>query len=83
MPRRSSHPVRRGSVVPQSKSKYYHQRVKEDPSPWGKGVKLFMEVQHQKGTDCVVNIAIVMATARGVVSHDSNLLAENGSHIDI
>ena len=49
---------------------------------WEDEVKSFVKVQRDKGT--VVNTATVMATARGVVvSHDANLLAENGGYIDI
>lgn len=49
---------------------------------WEDEVKSFVKLQRDKGT--VVNTQTVMATAVGVVvSHDANLLAENGGHIDI
>ena len=45
-------------------------------------VKFFIKASCAGGT--VVNIEIVMGTATGVViSHDANLLAENGGHINI
>ena len=45
-------------------------------------VKLFIKASHAEGT--VVNTETVMGTARGVViSHDANLLAENGGYINI
>lgn len=48
---------------------------------WEDEVKSFVKAQRDKGT--VVNTETVMATARGVVvSHDANLLAEIGGHID-
>ena len=49
---------------------------------WEDEVKSFVKLQWDKG--CVVNTVTVMATAVGfVTSHDANLLAENGGHIDI
>ena len=45
-------------------------------------VKSFIKVAHGKGT--IVNTHTVMATARDVViSHDANLLLENGGYIEI
>ena len=45
-------------------------------------VKSFIKVAREKGT--IVNSHTVMATARGVViSHDANLLLENGGYIEI
>ena len=45
-------------------------------------VKLFIKVARERGT--VVNTETVMGTARGVViSHDANLLLENGGYINI
>ena len=45
-------------------------------------IQSFIESSRELGT--AVSTAVVMATARGVViSHDSNLLAENGDCIDI
>ena len=45
-------------------------------------VQNFIKSSRELGT--AVSTAVVMATARGVViSHDANLLAENGSYIDI
>ena len=45
-------------------------------------MKLFIKASHAKGT--VVNTETVMNTARDVViSHDANLLAENGGYINI
>ena len=45
-------------------------------------VKSFIKSSRELGT--AISTAVVMATARGVViSHDSNLLAENGGYIDI
>ena len=45
-------------------------------------VKLFIKASRAEGT--VVNTETVMGTARGVViSHDANLLAENGGYINI
>ena len=49
---------------------------------WEDEVKSFVKLQRDKGS--VVNTQTVMATAVGViVSHDANLLVENGGHIDI
>ena len=49
---------------------------------WEDKVKSFVKLQHDKGS--VVNTQTVMVTAVGViVSHDANVLAENGGHIDI
>jgi len=48
---------------------------------WEDKVKSFVKLQRDKGS--VVNTETVMATVVGVViSHDANLLAENGGHID-
>ena len=45
-------------------------------------VKFFIKVSREKGT--IVNMHIVIATARGVViSHDANLLFENGGYTEI
>ena len=45
-------------------------------------VKLFIQSAHENGA--VVNTETVMGTARGVVlSHDANLLLENGGYINI
>ena len=45
-------------------------------------VKSFIQVIREKGT--IVNSHTVIATARGVViSHDANLLLENGGYIEI
>ena len=45
-------------------------------------VKCFIKASRELGT--AVSTEVVMGTARGVViSHDANLLAENGGHIDI
>ena len=45
-------------------------------------VQSFIKSSQELGT--AVSTAVVMAIARGVViSHDSNLLAENGGYIDI
>ena len=45
-------------------------------------VKSFIKVACEKGT--IVNTHTIVATARGVViSHDANLLFENGGYIEI
>ena len=45
-------------------------------------VKVFINSAHESGS--VVNTETVMGTARGVViSHDANLLVENGGYINI
>jgi len=45
-------------------------------------VKLFIKAARKSGT--IVNTRTVMATSRGVIiSHDVNLLVENGRHFNI
>ena len=45
-------------------------------------VKSFIKIAREKGT--IVNTHTVMATARSVViSHDANILLENGGYIEI
>lgn len=45
-------------------------------------VKLFIKSTHESGS--VVNTETVMGTARGVIiSHNANLLLENGGYINI